>query len=104
MRERRLRHGDLVRIGATAIVYQDLAEQALRELERQPVLTLTRTQAAALGKPVPVVLPAVEPEAIEEAPIESDSNRPAGPVDLLINALAVFVLVASAVGLVWLFK
>jgi len=69
------------------------------------VLTLTPTQAAALGKPEPAPRTVALPEPlVEEAPIETDSNRPAGPVDLLIYALAVFVLVASAVGLVWLFK
>jgi hypothetical protein len=68
------------------------------------VLTLTHTQAAALGKPEPLPRIAVPEAVVEEAPIETDSNRPAGPVDLLIYALAVFVLVASAVGLVWLFK
>jgi pSer/pThr/pTyr-binding forkhead associated (FHA) protein len=105
VRERRMRHGDVVRIGATVIVYQDPVEQALRELERQPVLTLTHTQAAALGKPEPPPRTVAVPEpALEETTLEADSNRPAGPVDLLIYALAVFVLVASAVGLVWLFK
>jgi len=105
VRERRLRHGDVLRLGITAIVYQDLAEQALRELERQPVLTLTRTQAATFGdpEPEPPPPPEPEPEPEPEPAVDLDSNRPAGPVDLMIYALAVFVLVASAVGLVWLF-
>lgn len=109
MRERRLRHGDVVRIGGTQVSYQDLAEQALRELERQPVLTLTRLQADTLGRPPPAHKPdpAPEPEPPpppEEVQAELDNNRPAGPVDLMIYALAVFVLLASAVGLVWLFR
>jgi pSer/pThr/pTyr-binding forkhead associated (FHA) protein len=106
VRERRLRHGDVLRIGVTVIAYQDLAEQALRELERQPVLTLTHTQAATLGDPEPEPVPELisEQEPEPEPAADLDSNRPAGPVDLLIYALAIFVLGASAVGLVWLFR
>ncbi len=102
MRERRLRHGDVIRVGASAIVYQDLAEQALRDLERQPDLTLTHTQT----RPQDVV--EEPPPAPANAPLEPPAvpvpqERPNSALDLLVYALALVVLVASVVGLVWLF-
>jgi pSer/pThr/pTyr-binding forkhead associated (FHA) protein len=109
VRERRLKHGDVLRIGVTSLLYQDLAEQALRELEHQPDHTHTHTQVPrGVTQPTEEALRAVaeqsEPEVADEPPTDLDSNPPTGPVDLLIYALAVFVLVASVVGMVWLFR
>ena len=105
VRERRLKHGDALRVGVTTLLYQDVAEQALRELEHLPDQTFTRTQVPAQGQKELAQTAAAAPagEPVEEPPAELDSTPPTGPVDLLIYALAVFVLVASAVGLVWLF-
>ncbi|MDB4972507.1 MAG: hypothetical protein JWN48_848 [Myxococcaceae bacterium] len=106
VRERRLKHADLLRIGETSLLYQDLAEQALRDLEKLPDVTFTRPAlvVAPAPAPAPEAADSEEPaEPAEEPGAELDSQRSAGPVDLLIYALAVFVLVASAVGLVWLF-
>ncbi|MDB4989938.1 MAG: hypothetical protein JWN04_5116 [Myxococcaceae bacterium] len=108
VRERRLKHSDLLRIGKTTLLYQDQAEQALRELERQPDATFTRTLVRSAPPPPPADSAGSEAEAeaeqAEDAAAELDSSRPTGPVDLLIYALAVFVLVASGVGLAWLFR
>jgi pSer/pThr/pTyr-binding forkhead associated (FHA) protein len=105
LRERRLKHGDTLRIGLSVLVYQDLAEQALREQEHLPDEPFTRPQPRVVEATAPVeVSPPHEPELPDESAQELDSQRPTGPVDLLIFALAVFVLVASAVGLVWLFR
>ena len=105
VRERRLKHGDTLRIGVTTLLYQDLAEQALRELAHQPDRTFTRTQVPSKAPEQAAQVAAAPAEPVEEPPpAELDSTPPTGPVDLLIYALAVFVLVASAVGLVWLFS
>lgn len=102
LRERRLRHGDVLGIGSTSLLYQDPAERALKALEREPVLTLTRTQ--------PGTAAAIQPEASgeitsEDAPPgdpEADSTRPASPVDYVVYGLALLVLAASIGGLLWL--
>jgi len=103
VRERRLKHGDVLRIGGTALLYQDLAEQALRELEKQPDAPFTHTRPRFEPEPVPPRAAERELEP-EDVPAPIEEARETGPVDLLIYALAVFVLVASAVGLVWLFR
>jgi pSer/pThr/pTyr-binding forkhead associated (FHA) protein len=99
LRERRLRHGDVLRIGATSLLYQDPAEQALRLLEKEPVVTLTRTRserAPQLPEQAAVAQQQQEPEP------EADSTRPASPIDYFVYALATLVLVASVAGLIWL--
>jgi len=108
MRERRLRHGDVIRLGSATIVYQDPSEQALREFEREPVETLTHPQLAPSPEPEPPPAPredhgdeAPQDEPSSETALESEGGR--SPVDLMVYALAVFVLVASIVGLLWLF-
>ena len=109
VRERRLKHGDLLQIGVTRLLYQDMAEQALRELEHQPDRTHTHSRVPrGVTQPTDEAASALAErsggEVFDEPPPDLDSNRPTGPVDLLIYALAVFVLVASVVGMVWLFR
>lgn len=97
LRERRLRHGDTLRVGTTLLVYQDPAEEALRGLDGARDVTITRTQpqaqvdtpeeSAATGKPAALAAP------------ESKSSMS----ELLVYALALMVLVASLLGLAWLF-
>lgn len=120
VRERRLRHGDTLRLGATSMRFEDPAEQALRELEQQPDRTYTRTAPAAPASPdsghgraaseprasssaaVHAAEPPLEAAPVEGAP-EIDSAPPATPVDLLVYALATLVLLLSLAGLLWLF-
>jgi pSer/pThr/pTyr-binding forkhead associated (FHA) protein len=99
LRERRLRHGDTLRLGSTLIVYQDPAEEALRGLEGKSDVTLTRTMphAAASVEPIAKAEPALAMETLPPA-----SQGSAG-TDMLVYALALAVLVASLLGLVWLF-
>jgi pSer/pThr/pTyr-binding forkhead associated (FHA) protein len=99
LRERRLRHGDALRLGSTLIVYQDPAEEALRGLEGQRDVTLTRTapQALASAEPQLAAQPALVLETV--APVREGS---AG-TDMLVYALALLVLAASMLGLFWLF-
>lgn len=99
LRERRLRHGDMLKLGATTLQYQDPAEEALRGLEGKRDVTITRTQ------------PMTAPEAERRGPpSEGALHRPAPPVrseaagsDVLVYAFALIVLIASVLGLVWLF-
>jgi pSer/pThr/pTyr-binding forkhead associated (FHA) protein len=114
VRERRLRHGDVVRAGSEVVIYQDFAEQALRELERQPDRPLgdqphsePATQPLASDYPEPSLSwpPEATPEQQAPAtPTENESAPPAAPLDLVIYGLAGLVLVASLVGLFWLFR
>lgn len=99
LRERRLRHGDSLRLGSTLIVYQDPAEEALRGLEGKSDVTLTRTvpQALASAAPQPAAPPA---QALENVPALREGS--AG-TDMLVYALALLVLGASVLGLFWLF-
>jgi pSer/pThr/pTyr-binding forkhead associated (FHA) protein len=100
VRERRLRHGDVLRAGSEVVVYQDFAEQALRELERQQ-------DEAYREPPTQPLLPAPEEEPFvpEPEPPAPNSDPPAStPVDLVIYGLAAIVLAASVVGLFWLFR
>ncbi|MET0340233.1 MAG: FHA domain-containing protein [Polyangiales bacterium] len=102
LRERRLKHGDVLRIGGARVTYRDPAEEALRALERVPDVTLTRTLPAQPSMaPAPAAEP--EPEAAEPPP-EPEPVAPRTPEDLMVYALAMLVLGASLVGLVWLFK
>lgn len=99
LRERRLRHGDALQVGKSLLVYQDPSEEALRDLTGQRDQTLTRTS--------PQAAPAAEPESpakpvgpLETLPPPAESG---GGTDMLVYALALAVLVASMLGLAWLF-
>lgn len=96
LRERRLRHGDALHLGNTRIVYNDPAEEALRGLEGQGDVTITRTnpQRADSSAP-PVVAAPAEPKPAPE-------SRGTG-TDMIVYALALAVLSASLLGLFWLF-
>jgi pSer/pThr/pTyr-binding forkhead associated (FHA) protein len=106
LRERRLRHGDVIRLGGSDVIFQDPAEQALRVREREPDVTFTRTlPVAEPPPPEPTSEPEPAPES-EHEPLDSPSelDAPRTPGDLMVYALATLVLGASLVGLVWLFK
>lgn len=100
LRERRLRHGDHLRLGSTLIVYEDPAEEALRQLEGQRDVTVTTTRSvqvelAATDAPAAPTVPSPPtPKALPDEAMRSD---------LVVYALALFVLVASLLGLAWLF-
>jgi pSer/pThr/pTyr-binding forkhead associated (FHA) protein len=96
LRERRLRHGDAIGLGNTHLVYQDPAEEALRALDGQRDVTITRTQPHAAE---------VEPAPTPAAPVapKPPVARPTQLADLLVYALALAVLGASLLGLAWLF-
>jgi pSer/pThr/pTyr-binding forkhead associated (FHA) protein len=97
LRERRLRQGDALTLGNTLIVYNDPAEEALRGLDGQRDVTITRTnpqQAESAPPPPPVVAPAKS---------KSDPDARSSGTDLLVYALALAVLGASLMGLFWLF-
>lgn len=103
LRERRLKHGDALRLGSTVLVYEDPVEQALKGLEGQPDQTLTRTREQLA--PAPEEAPFEPPPPAEASPAASAPDEPAAsPVDLLVYGLATVVLVASVAGLVWLFR
>jgi pSer/pThr/pTyr-binding forkhead associated (FHA) protein len=101
LRERRLKHGDVLRIGATTMRYDDPSEQALRSLEQQPVETVTRPRATT-ATAAPEQPPEPEPEPEPEPTIEPESSRAPAAIDYLVYALALLVLAASVTGLVWL--
>jgi pSer/pThr/pTyr-binding forkhead associated (FHA) protein len=99
LRERRLRHGDGLGLGATLLTYQDPAEEALRGLDGKRDITITRTQpeAAADIPSGPVSEPAAPLATLP--PAESGGRL----TDLLVYGLALAVLGASLLGLLWLF-
>jgi pSer/pThr/pTyr-binding forkhead associated (FHA) protein len=99
LRERRLRDGDRVRLGVTLLVFEDPAERALKALEGKPDALVTRTTPR-----VEVVGPA-EPSApppVMQAPTLPPAQA-AGALDVAVYGLALLILVASLVGLWWLF-
>ncbi len=100
MRERRLRHGDVLRAGSEVVVYQDFAEQALRELERQPDAPYHEPPT----RPLIVEAPAVAEEPAPEPELPASEPPASTPADLVIYGLAAFVLACSLVGLFWLFR
>jgi pSer/pThr/pTyr-binding forkhead associated (FHA) protein len=99
VRERRLRHGDVLRAGSEVVIYQDFADQALRELERQADQAYQEPPTQPLHAPEPE--PEPEPEPAPEPPSEPPAST---PIDLVIYGLAALVLVCSLVGLFWLFR
>jgi pSer/pThr/pTyr-binding forkhead associated (FHA) protein len=101
LRERRLRHGDVLTVGSSDVVFEDPAEAALKGLEGKPDEVVTRTLPAAsvepiVATPAPVAPP--KPAAVA-APVAMSSSA-----DALVYALAGLVLVASVAGLLWLFR
>lgn len=96
LRERRLRHGDALHLGNTRIVYNDPAEEALRGLEGQGDVTITRTNPQRADSSAPPVV-ATPPE-----PKPAHEGRGTG-TDMIVYALALAVLSASLLGLFWLF-
>jgi pSer/pThr/pTyr-binding forkhead associated (FHA) protein len=109
LRERRLRHGDVVSLGASAIRYEDPAEEALKGLEGQPDRTLTRTRQVqeAVAADVASVAPPAGTSVTPEASAPGRKLEPASSshrTDLVIYALAALILAASLAGLVWLFN
>jgi pSer/pThr/pTyr-binding forkhead associated (FHA) protein len=95
MRERRLRHGDTLRLGSSAIVYEDPSEEALLGLAGKSDVTLTRTVPS-----VPAPPPAPEPALVAET---LPPARESSGTDMIVYALALMVLTASVLGLLWLF-
>jgi pSer/pThr/pTyr-binding forkhead associated (FHA) protein len=103
LRARRLRHGDVLRIGKSAIVYGDPSEDALRALDRAPERTLTRTQPSLPAEPSSERAERVpEPEPVPEESTRESDEPTSSPVDYLVFLLAALILAASAAGLVWL--
>lgn len=100
LRERRLRHGDALSMGATRMTYQDPAEEALRGLDGKRDVTITRTQPQAGDslEPAPPLAPTPAPPAA--TPISAGPSR---VTDLVVYGLALAVLAASVMGLLWLF-
>lgn len=100
VRERRLKHGDVLTVGQNQIVYEDPAEQAIKELDGQSDLTITRTEARASAQPV-----MAEPSPTEtkkpEAQVSVMTER--SPMDTLVYGMAAALLLASLLGLIWLF-
>lgn len=107
LRARRLRHGDVLRLGKTAIVYRDPAEDALRVLDQAPERTLTRTRPAlspdAEAPPRTSESAHAPPEPeLTQVEARSDSEPTSSPVDYLVYLLAALILAASGAGLLWL--
>lgn len=99
MRERRLKHGDILGIGRNLLMYEDPAEQAIKELDGQPDLTITRTrEAKASAPPVEVAVPA--PTAKDTPRVEPS---PRSSMDTAVYVMSAILLAASLAGLIWLF-
>jgi pSer/pThr/pTyr-binding forkhead associated (FHA) protein len=96
LRERRLRHGDTMHLGNTRLVYRDPAEEALRGLEGQRDVTITRTQPQRADSSAP-------PVASSGGQAKSVQVEKSSGTDLIVYALALAVLTASLLGLFWLF-
>ena len=106
LRERRLRHGDVISISKTEIQFEDPAEAALRGLESAADEPITRTRTVAEGSvPVQAVeAVAAAPANPVAAPVSVVKATSSSNADAIVYALAGFVLLASLAGLVWLFK
>jgi len=98
-RERRLKHGDILSVGRNLIMYEDPAEHAIKQLDGQADLTITRTRKASL-EPRPSEPSKTEPAAVAAAP-QVDLGR--SPMDAMVYAMAAVLLIASLAGLIWLF-
>ncbi len=99
MRERRLKHGDTLTIGQNLVVYEDPAEQAIKALEGQSDLTITRTRVAKAS-----VAPIAEAKAdVAGAPAVSSEASERSPIDTAVYVMSAFLLAASLAGLIWLF-
>lgn len=103
-RERRLRHGDVLRIGSTSLLYQDPAEHALRALEKEPVVTITRTRPAAAKQIEPEPERESEPEPEPALELEPPRTWTSSLLDSLVYLLAAVILATSIAGLVWLLR
>jgi pSer/pThr/pTyr-binding forkhead associated (FHA) protein len=100
LRERRLRHGDVLTVGSSDIMFEDPAEAALKSLEGKPDEVITRTLPAASVEPLAAPPPsALAPRPVAVAAPASMTSH----ADTLVYALAGLVLVASMAGLFWLF-
>ncbi len=100
VRERRLRHGDVLSLGRNALVYEDPATEALKQLDGQPDLTITRTQPVAnTAEPVAVSGASSHTHAPELA---AQAGRRSS-LDTVVYVLSAMLLLASLAGLVWLF-
>jgi pSer/pThr/pTyr-binding forkhead associated (FHA) protein len=105
LRERRLRHGDLLTVGSSDIQFEDPAEAALRGQEGQPDEVVTRTVPAQSVAPLAVEpTAAVAPPPVVMAAPAAASALTTSSADALVYALAGLVLVASVAGLLWLFN
>ncbi len=104
LRERRLRHGDLLQLGDTSILYEDPAERALKGLEGEPDQVLTRTQPKlSPEQSLDAASGSAPPKAIATEPAQARPSPRTSGTDVIIYGLAIAVLVASLAGLVWLF-
>ena len=104
LRERRLRHGDLLQLGDTSILYEDPAEQALKGLEGQPDQVLTRTQPKLpTGESPDTASGSAPPKVIAPEPTKIAPSAQTSGTDVIIYGLAITVLIASVAGLIWLF-
>jgi hypothetical protein len=99
-----LREGDEIAIGATSCSFEEPAQLAIDALKGEPELLLP------LNAPLPEhTITTQETRDEDEAPEERASHRPPAKrgrsdADLVIYALAIAVLVASALGLALLLR
>ena len=100
MRERRLKHGDSLTIGRNLLVYEDPAEQAIKALDGQPDLTITRTRKAHVSE---AVLQASTSESKEREPAVAQPDAPRSSMDTAVYVMSAALLLASVAGLIWLF-
>jgi len=100
VRERRLKHGDVLTLGNNALVYDDPAEQAIKDLDGQSDLTITRTRQVMDSVP-PLTVGAAE-EAKKPAP-SGAVMAPRSSLDTAVYVLSGILLLASLAGLIWLF-
>jgi len=103
-KSRRLRDGDELQVGATQLFFEEPAQVAIDALKREPDLPLV----ASAAPPERTVSVHAGDKAAEFGPVRAakpaSSKTARNDAELIIYALAIAVLVASALGLALLLR
>lgn len=95
---RRLRDGDELRLGSTRLLFEEPAEEPIESLTGESDRPLSRHGAEPTLDPAPAEA-APEPAPTPDREPPPAQRTPLATADLVIYAVAAFVLVASAAGL-----
>jgi pSer/pThr/pTyr-binding forkhead associated (FHA) protein len=112
IQEKRLHHGDEVRIGGTVLRFEEPADEAIERLQAEPDLALPEPPASIAGPeaaPIPTSTPpapapvTIDRDAEVEARPRPRSPTPRAPItDAMVYLLAGAILALSIAGLVYL--